>query len=81
MTSPLTLYLLRHGKSVANAQRLFSARKTDPPLSALGVEQAAREEVATRLKPFLDDLTRGGGGRIPTITATSARATCAPPPK
>ena len=48
MISPLTLYLLRHGESVANARHLFSARKMDPPLSALGIEQAARQAEALK---------------------------------
>lgn len=48
MNSPLTLYLLRHGESVANARRLFSARKADPPLSELGIEQAVRQAEALK---------------------------------
>jgi hypothetical protein len=48
----LTLYLLRHGESVANAQRRYSARRTDPPLSALGEEQARRQGEALRVAQF-----------------------------
>lgn len=33
------LYLLRHGESMANAERVFAARKIDPPLSEVGVQQ------------------------------------------
>jgi probable phosphoglycerate mutase len=36
----LTLYLLRHGESVANVSRIFAAKKIDPPLSEIGIQQA-----------------------------------------
>jgi broad specificity phosphatase PhoE len=35
----LTLYFLRHGQSEANVHHLFASKKTDPPLSNLGVQQ------------------------------------------
>ena len=35
----LTLYLLRHGESVANVERVFAAKKIDPPLSDTGIQQ------------------------------------------
>jgi broad specificity phosphatase PhoE len=46
----LTLYLLRHGESVANVGRVFAARKVDPPLSDVGVRQAKMQ--AESLKAF-----------------------------
>jgi broad specificity phosphatase PhoE len=39
----ITLYLLRHGKSVANVNRVFAARKIDPPLSEIGIQQACQQ--------------------------------------
>ena len=42
----LTLYLLRHGESVANVKRVFASRKVDPPLSALGREQIKQQSKA-----------------------------------
>ncbi len=42
----LTLYLLRHGKSVANVKRVFASRKVDPPLSPLGREQIKQQSKA-----------------------------------
>lgn len=36
----LTLYLLRHGESLANVDRVFAARKVNPPLSDTGIQQA-----------------------------------------
>jgi len=41
--NPLTLYLLRHGESTANVGQVFAARKIDPPLSGMGVEQISRQ--------------------------------------
>jgi broad specificity phosphatase PhoE len=35
----LSLYLLRHGESVANVERVFAARKVDPALSEAGRRQ------------------------------------------
>ncbi|MFQ6039609.1 MAG: histidine phosphatase family protein [Candidatus Poribacteria bacterium] len=45
---PLTLYLLRHGESVANVERIFAARKIDPPLSDLGIQQATMQAKSLR---------------------------------
>jgi broad specificity phosphatase PhoE len=42
----LTLYLLRHGESVGNVNRVFASRKVDPPLSPLGREQIERQSKA-----------------------------------
>jgi len=42
-TKDLTLYLLRHGEATANVNRVFAARKLDPPLSQAGIEQALRQ--------------------------------------
>lgn len=42
----LTLYLLRHGESAANVERVFAARKIDPPLSRVGLEQIERQSKA-----------------------------------
>ena len=42
----LTLYLLRHGESIANVDRVFAARKVDPPLSDMGREQIQRQSKA-----------------------------------
>lgn len=36
----LILYLLRHGESKANVDRIFAARKIDPPLTDRGIRQA-----------------------------------------
>jgi broad specificity phosphatase PhoE len=43
---PLKLYLLRHGESAANVERVFAARKIDPPLSLAGREQIERQSKA-----------------------------------
>jgi len=40
------LYLLRHGESEANAQRVFASRKIDPPLTRAGVRQATMQAEA-----------------------------------
>ncbi|MBL7177643.1 MAG: histidine phosphatase family protein [Desulfobacteraceae bacterium] len=48
----LTLYLLRHGESEANVERVFAARKIDPPLSAIGREQSKRQSKALALIEF-----------------------------
>jgi len=32
----LTLYLLRHGESQANADRIWTSRSMDPPLTETG---------------------------------------------
>ncbi|MHC4423816.1 MAG: histidine phosphatase family protein, partial [Planctomycetota bacterium] len=37
------LYLLRHGESAANVERIFAARRINPPLSAIGREQIKRQ--------------------------------------
>jgi len=57
----LTLYLLRHGESVANVGRVFAARKVDPSLSDVGVRQAKMQaeslnDVGNRFKSFLNGL-------------------------
>jgi broad specificity phosphatase PhoE len=39
-SGPNRVYLVRHGQSVANVQRVFSNLKVDLPLSELGVTQA-----------------------------------------
>ncbi|MFQ5906443.1 MAG: histidine phosphatase family protein [bacterium] len=39
----LTLYLLRHGESVANTQGVFASRKIDSPLSLMGRQQVERQ--------------------------------------
>ena len=39
----LTLYLLRHGESAANAKQVFASLRIDPPLSDAGVQQAAMQ--------------------------------------
>jgi broad specificity phosphatase PhoE len=36
-------YLLRHGESATNVQRVFATRRLDPPLSEAGVRQAAAQ--------------------------------------
>jgi probable phosphoglycerate mutase len=42
------IYLLRHGESATNVQRVFATRKLDPPLSERGVRQAAAQAEALR---------------------------------
>jgi broad specificity phosphatase PhoE len=37
------LYLLRHGESAANVERIFAAHRINPPLSAIGREQIERQ--------------------------------------
>ena len=39
----LTLYLLRHGESVANVENVFAARKVDLPLSDVGIQQVTMQ--------------------------------------
>ena len=46
--SHLTLYLLRHGESVANVERVFAAKKIDPPLSDTGIQQAKMQAQSLR---------------------------------
>ncbi|MBM3237648.1 histidine phosphatase family protein [Candidatus Poribacteria bacterium] len=43
-----TLYLLRHGESVANVERVFAARKIDPPLSDRGIQQITMQAKSLR---------------------------------
>lgn len=45
----LTVFIIRHAESVANASRTFAARVIDPPLSRKGVKDA--ERIAKRLAP------------------------------
>jgi len=52
MNDGLTLYLLRHGESIANVERVFSARKLDPPLSHIGRQQIERQSKALALIGF-----------------------------
>jgi probable phosphoglycerate mutase len=47
------LYLVRHGQSVANVTWEFSYKRVDPPLTALGVQQA--EATAEHLRTFQID--------------------------
>ena len=37
------LYLLRHGESQANKDRIFAAKKINPPLTELGIEQITKQ--------------------------------------
>lgn len=39
----LTIYLLRHGESIANLENVFASRKIDPPLSSTGIVQVSRQ--------------------------------------
>ena len=48
----MTLYLLRHGESVANMGRVFAARKIDPPLSDMGIQQATMQAESLRSIEF-----------------------------
>jgi broad specificity phosphatase PhoE len=48
----LTLYLLRHGESVANVDRVFAARRIDPPLSDIGVRQAKMQAQSLKATEF-----------------------------
>ena len=45
-----TFYLLRHGESEANVNRIFAAKRIDPPLTERGIQQAAMQ--AETLKQF-----------------------------
>jgi broad specificity phosphatase PhoE len=49
---PLTLYLLRHGESELNYQRVFAGPSVDPALTAVGAEQAAQQARAWKRRPF-----------------------------
>jgi len=44
----ITLYLLRHGESQANVDRIFAARKINPPLTEQGIKQAEAQSEALR---------------------------------
>lgn len=46
------LYLLRHGESKANADRIFAARKIDPPLTERGIKQAIMQAEALKEMEF-----------------------------
>ncbi len=48
----LTLYLLRHGESKANVDRIFAARKIDPPLTERGIKQAMMQAEALKEMEF-----------------------------
>jgi broad specificity phosphatase PhoE len=48
--SNLTLYLLRHGQSDANANHIFASRSIDPPLTDVGHQQIRSQ--ARFLKPL-----------------------------
>jgi probable phosphoglycerate mutase len=48
--SNLTLYLLRHGQSDANAKRIFASKSIDPPLTDIGHQQIRSQ--AGFLKPL-----------------------------
>ena len=60
------VYLLRHGESATNVQRVFATRKLDPPLSEEGVRQAAAQAEALR---------EAGLGAIYASTLRRARET------
>ncbi len=49
---PVTLYLLRHGESELNFQRVFAGPGSDPPLTAAGAEQAGLQAAAWKETPF-----------------------------
>ena len=44
----LILYLLRHGESKANADRISAARRIDPPLTERGIKQAIMQAEALK---------------------------------
>ncbi|MBW2623598.1 MAG: histidine phosphatase family protein [Deltaproteobacteria bacterium] len=46
----MRIYLLRHGESAANVERVFAAKKIDPPLSDTGTAQITSQ--ARNLKPI-----------------------------
>lgn len=48
----LTVYLLRHGESLANAGHVFASRKVDPPLSDIGIQQATLQAESLRAVKF-----------------------------
>jgi len=48
----LTLYLLRHGESLANVDRVFAARKVDPPLSNVGIQQITMQAESLKSVDF-----------------------------
>ena len=50
--SNLTLYLLRHGESMANVGRVFAAKKIDPPLSDIGIQQATMQAETLKVIEF-----------------------------
>ena len=65
MIDPLTLYLLRRGKSVINVQRLFPAYKAYPfPSSTAPVASLARGQ---RSASGPDRGSRCGEGRLDTL--------------
>jgi ribonuclease H / adenosylcobalamin/alpha-ribazole phosphatase len=67
LSAPTTLYLVRHGESVANAAHVFAGQR-DSPLTPRGREQA--KVVATALAPVHFD-------RIVTSTLSRTRDTAA----
>lgn len=50
--SGLTLYLLRHGESQANADGIWTSRKMDPPLTETGQDQIARQAEVLSGRPL-----------------------------
>jgi probable phosphoglycerate mutase len=50
--SGLTLYLLRHGESQANADRIWTSRSTDPPLTETGRDQIKQQAEVLSARPL-----------------------------
>ncbi len=48
----LILYLLRHGESQANVDRIFASKKIDPPLTERGIRQAIKQAEALKEMKF-----------------------------
>jgi broad specificity phosphatase PhoE len=49
---PITLYLLRHGESELNFQRIFAGPGSDPALTLSGSQQAALQAASLKNTPF-----------------------------
>ena len=49
---PLTLYLLRHGESELNFQRVFAGPGSDPPLTSSGAQHAALQAASLKNTPL-----------------------------
>jgi broad specificity phosphatase PhoE len=50
--SGLTLYLLRHGESQANADRIWTSRSMDPPLTETGRDQIKQQAEVLSARPL-----------------------------